>query len=239
MINNNIKVYIVLLLIFYIILTICIYRFFCCNNKKKENFIGFLEMVSSITETNIKKDDDDFDEDIKNNNKIVKNDEVNLDTTNKKIKKYIYISKINYNSSIIKYNFYNKDNEVYLNTTINNDNNTNNTNTILIKDISNNIIGKDINKRHNKITLNFNMYKSNIIIEYYNKFNSIKIYLENDDKFFHINKKNNNYTINLYTLNIGSIIYDEYNNIYKIIVLEDYKTYLNLFGIGIIMLLHY
>ena len=83
------------------------------------------------------------------------------------------------------------------------------------------------------------MYKSNIIIEYYDKFNSIKIYLENDDKIFHINKKNNNYIIKLYTLNIGSIIYDEYNDIYKIIVLEDYKTYLNLFGIGIIMLLHY
>lgn len=223
----NIKIYIVLLLIFYIILIICIYRFFCCN--KKENFIGFLEMVSSITETNIEKDNIG---DIKNN-EIVNND-IYLNTTNKKIKKYIYISKINYNSSIIKYNFYNKDNEVYLNTIINNDN----TNKILIKDISNNIIGKDINKRHNKITLNFNMYRSNIIIEYYNKFNSIKIYLENDDKIFHINKKNNNYIIKLYTLNIGSIIYDEYN-IYKIIVLEDYKTYLNLFGIGIIMLLHY
>jgi len=233
MVNNNIKLYIVLLLIFYIYLTICIYTFFCCN-KKKENFIGFLEMVSSITKTNIgkEKDNKDYIEDIKINNEIITNNQ-------KKIKKYIYISKINYNSSIIKYNFYNKDNEVYLNTIINSDNNTKNTNTILIKDTSNNIIGKDINKRHNKITLNFNMYKSNIIIEYYNKFNSIKIYLENDDKIFHINKKNNNYIIKLYTLNIGSIIYDEHNNIYKIIVLEDYKTYLNLFGIGIIMLLHY
>jgi len=232
MINNNIKLYVVLLLIFYIYLTICIYTFFCCNNKKKENFIGFLEMVSSITEKDnniINKDT----EDIKNNNEIVT---INENTTIKKVKKYIYISKINYNLSIIKYNFYNKDDEVYLNTTINNDNNLNK---ILIKDVSNNIIGKDINKRHNKITLNFNMYKSNIIIEYYNKFNSIKIYLENDDKIFHINKKNNNYIIKLYTLNIGSIIYDEYNNIYKIIVLEDYKTYLNLFGLGIIMLLHY
>ena len=63
--------------------------------------------------------------------------------------------------------------------------------------------------------------------------------MENDDKIFHISKNNKNYIIKLYTLNIGSIIYDEYNNIYKIIVLEDYKTYLNLFGIGIIMLLHY
>jgi len=64
-------------------------------------------MVSSITKTNIgkEKDNKDYIEDIKINNEIITNNQ-------KKIKKYIYISKINYNSSIIKYNFYNKDNEV-------------------------------------------------------------------------------------------------------------------------------
>jgi hypothetical protein len=236
MINNNIKIYIVLLLIFYIFLTICIYRFFCCNNKRKENFVGFLDFVSSITETNTEKKDKNIinEEDIikMENTTLISNEIINK----KKIKKYIYISKINYNSNIIKYNFYNKENDQYLNTIINNDINLNK---ILIKDVSNNIIGKDINKIHNKIIINLNIYKNNIIIEYYNKFNSIKIYLEDDDKIFYINKKNDNYIISLYTLKIGSIIYDENNNIYKIIVLEDYKTYLNLFGIGIIMLLHY
>ena len=119
MIDNNIKLYIILLLIFYIFLTICIYRFFCCNNKKKENFIGFLEMVSSITETNTEKEKDIIEntEDIKVDNEIITNNQ-------KKLKKYIYISKINYNSSIIKYNFYNKDDDLYLYTTIYNDNNS-------------------------------------------------------------------------------------------------------------------
>ena len=225
MLNNNIKIYIVLLLVLYIYLTMCIYSTFCCN--KKENFIGFLEMVSAITENTIENtsEEDTIKDTIK---------EIIVEKENKKIKKYIYISKINYNSNIIKYNFYNKENDKYLNVLINN-----NLNNIIIKDNSNKVIGKDVNSIHNKITINFNIYKSNIIIEYYNNFNSLKIYLEDDDKFFYIEKKNNKYIINLYTLNIGTIIYDEYNNIYKIIVLEDYKKYLNLFGIGIIMLLNY
>jgi hypothetical protein len=38
-------------------------------------------------------------------------------------------------------------------------------------------------------------------------------------------------------LNIGNVIYE--NNIYKVEVIEDYKIYLNIFGLGIILLLHY
>ena len=221
----NIKIYIILLIIFYIYLTICIYKYFCCN-EKKENFIGFLELLSYSTKMDTK---------TYVTTKMDTKTDTNTDikTNNKKIKKYIYISKTN-NNSTIKYYFYNKNNEIYLITILNY------SNKIVIKDTLNNIIGNYINKIYNKITIKVDFYTNNIILEYYNKFHSIKLELEDDDKVFYINKKNNNnYSIKLYTLNIGNIIYDNNNDIYKIIVIEDYKIYLNLFGIGFIMLLHY
>jgi hypothetical protein len=215
MINNNIKLYIILLLIFYIYFILLVYKFFCCNNKK-ENFIGFLEMISSKNNfDNISNDNNN----ISNDNNNISNDNIPFDNNpkeikknNNKIKKYIYISNVYNDKSIIKYNFYNKDDDLYLKTMIYDDINLNK---ILIKDNLNNIIGKDINKKHNNIIINFNLYNSNIIIEYYNKFKSIKIYLENDDKIFHINENNKNYKINLFTLNIGYINYDQNNNLYK------------------------
>ena len=220
----NIKLYIILLIIVYIYLIICIYQYFCCN-KKRENFIGFLDLISHSSKT--------LSETV---TQTEANNEVNIKINNKKVKKYIYISKMNYNSTI-KYYFHNKNNEIYLITILDTKNDLNK---IIIKDTLNNIIGKYVNKIYNKITLKVDFYSDNIIIEYYNKFYSMKLELEDDDKIFYINKKNNNnYNIKLYTLNIGNIIYDNNNDIYKIIVIEDYKIYLNMFGIGFIMLMHY
>jgi hypothetical protein len=146
------------------------------------------------------------------------------------IKKYIYLSKVSYDTNVTKYIFTNKKNLAYLHILMNQ------YNKILIKDVSNNIIGKDISRIHNKVILNINLYDKNIVVEYFNRFKSIKIYVEDSDKIFYINKKEEYYTIYLYANYIGTVIYD--NEKYRITVFEDYKEYLNLFGIGITLLLH-
>ena len=239
---SNLKLYIIILIIIYIYLTISIYSFFCCNNK--EHFTGLLDLFTDNNNIISNKPNQDvfsYFSTPENNRKLTLNDPVYYEKIEeikkpKKQKKYIYISKVNYNSSIIKYNIYNKNNNKYLNIFVYNDNN--NINKILIRNISNDIIGKNKNNIHNKITINCNLFDNDIILQYYNKYQSIKIYLENDDKIFYINKNiDNNFTIDLYSLNIGKTIYKD--DMYKIIVIEDYKKYLNLFAIGIILLIHF
>jgi hypothetical protein len=96
------------------------------------------------------------------------------------------------------------------------------------------MIGNKINEHYNKITFSLVLYKKNIILEYYDNYNIIKIYLEDDDKIFTI--KNNE--IYLYEMKIGKINYNNETSYYKIIVYEEYKTYLSIFGIGLTMTLH-
>lgn len=240
-----IKIIAILLIILYILFILyIIYN----KNYNKENFTGYLDILAFTSNKNniIEKKDKKYDIENKINKNEVKKDEVKKDEVkkddvkednvkNKKIKKYIFILNKNNSKYIKNYNFYNKNYRLYLKSTVY-DNNYDN---ILIKDLSNNIIGKDINKIYNKIIINLELYKENIVIEYYNKYQSIKIYLKNNDNIFNIDKKNDNYIILLYKNIIGSILYNKDSNIYKIIVYEDYKIYLNMFGIGLILLLNY
>ena len=101
-------------------------------------------------------------------------------------------------------------------------------------------IGKFINDKYNKITLNINYYKNPIIIEFLNNFSKIKCYIENDEKWFYIYKIDTLYSIDIYQSNIGYIdlVNEEEENLkYKINIQDEYKKYLNLIGLGLIFLI--
>ena len=213
-----------LLLLYFLLLTLIV-KYTFITKETKENFTQFLELINYYTSTN--KDN--------NNNSIILNEEhidkksINSISEPKKIK-YIYIGKNNTN----KYNFYNKDYKIYIYLIYSEKNYQKN---IFIKDYKNNNIGELINEKYNKIVLNAIIYNNNINIEYLDNFNSVKLYLDNDDKIFFLKKNENDYFIYLYSMKIGKIIYDEKKDLYKIMVYKEYKDYLNLFGFGLIFLL--
>ena len=148
--------------------------------------------------------------------------------------KYIYLSKSNSINDIFRYKFFDKDlnNYMNLNGTIKN------LKTIKLYNIKNNIIGNLINEKYNKYTFKINYYSnSNINIQFYNNLQEIKLYIDNDDKYFYIKKINKlSSSIYLFSLYIGKISYDDHTKLYKIIVYSDYKKYLNLFTIGFILI---
>jgi hypothetical protein len=207
---------------------IILYVYFYKKYKTKEDFIGILEILKEyndrlgpsrneevIEQVNIK-EDGTKQVNIKEESKQV----------NKQEKRYVYIEPTDNPS---KYRFYDKNYNNYTNLYIDQQN-------IKLYDPNNNIIGKLISEIYNKFTLNIDYYnKNNIHIDFYNNFNELKLYVEDDDKYFYIKNIDNEYSIFLFNKNIGKIYYD--NSYYKIIVYEDYKNYLNLFGIGLILLL--
>ena len=227
---NSLKILTIILIILYILLAIYLLKRIKNNdnnnndkkNNKIETFVGILEILSDIVDTKEKKV-----EDLNNDSKLSKDNE----EPPKRETKFIYISQIQNNDTLFKYNFYDKDYSIYM---VLYESIKNYEKNILIKDSKNNMIGNKINEHYNKITFSLELYKKNIILEYYDNYNYIKIYLEDDDKIFTI--RNNQ--IYLYDMKIGKINYNNETSYYKIIVYEEYKTYLNIFGIGLTMTLH-
>jgi len=111
---------------------------------------------------------------------------------------------------------------------------------IEIKDIKNSLIGSLISEKYTTLKFKLDFYKNNIInIEYKDNYKSVKIYLDDDDKIFYIIFKNNKYFVYLFNnVEIGIIKKDIDKNIYKIMVYEEYKLYLNLIALGLITLLN-
>jgi hypothetical protein len=233
-----------LIIIFFILLFLIIYFY---KNKNIEKFTGILDIFSSINTPNNTVSNNTVSNNTVSNNTVSNNtvsnnttDIVNINPPNiivnnvnnfSRTIKYIYLKKIDNN----KYFFYNKNNDVYL-TVFQSENNYEKK--IIIKDLQNNIIGNLINHIYNKIIIKTSLYKNNINIDFSNNFQTIKIYLTDDDKYFNIIMKDNNYTINLFMENIGKIKYDKDDDLYKIMVYEQYKNYLNLIGIAFILLLN-
>jgi hypothetical protein len=233
----------IILLILYILLFLYIYKNIY---YKVENFTGILETISNLI------DNKDI---ILNKNNIenkIENKKNEIYAKEYKKTKYIYLSNFlikntkdkntldiknieNTKEKFTKYYLYNKNNENYMKIIgkINDYDKK-----IEIKDINNNIIGEFLNEKYTIIKFNLNFYKNNIInIEYKNNYQSVKIYLDDDDKIFYIIYKKNKYYIYLFNnLEIGIINQDQ--NIYKIIVYEEYKIYLNLFALGLIILFY-
>lgn len=224
------KIFCLLLLILYILLGIYLFKNIkndLNNDSKIEGFIGILDVLSDSI--NFKNNPENNEKKINNVEPVVKTVEILEPVVEKKLTKFIYLEEYYGNDKLFKYNFYDKNNLNYMVLYENVEDYKKN---ILIKDNKNNILGKNINEHYNKIIFTLELYNSNIILEYYDNYNYIKIYLENDDKIFMI--RNNN--IYCYQMLIGKINYKEGK--YKIIVYDEYKTYLNIFGIGYAMILH-
>lgn len=228
---NSLKILTIILIILYILLAVYLLKRIKNNDNDKkynsiENFVGILEILSDIIDTKeqIEKTNNNI-ELPKEDKKIIEQEPFKRET------KFIYISQIQNNDTLFKYNFYDKDYSIYM---VLYENIKNYEKNILIKDSKNNMIGNKINEHYNKIIFSLDLYKKNIVLEYYDNYNIIKIYLEDDDKIFTI--KNNE--IYLYEMKIGKINYNNKTSYYKIIVYEEYKTYLSIFGIGLTMTLH-
>jgi len=231
---KSIKILTIILIILYILLTIYLLKRIKNNdnyikNNSIENFVGILEILSDVVHDKKKVKEQNNDTELKLS-ELEKSSKDNEEPP-KRETKFIYISQNQNNDTLFKYNFYDKDYSKYM---VLYENIKNYEKNILIKDSKNNIIGNKINEHYNKITFSLELYKKNIVLEYYDNYNYIKIYLEDDDKIFTI--RNNQ--IYLYDMKIGKINYNNENSYYKIIVYEEYKTYLNIFGIGLTMTLH-
>ena len=114
---------------------------------------------------------------------------------------------------------------------------------VKILDNSNILIGNLLSEKHNKFILNLDLYDNrNLHIDFYNNFQECKLYLDDDDKIFFIKKKDGSYFIYLFSKFIGKINVDTTGRIkknkYKVIVYDEYKIYLNLFGIGFILMMN-
>lgn len=229
---NSLKILTIILIILYILLAIYLLKRIKNNdnyikNNSIENFVGILEILSGVVDDKKKVKEKNNGTELSELGKSSKDNE----ESSKRETKFIYISQNQNNDTLFKYNFYDKDYSKYM---VLYESIKNYEKNILIKDSKNNIIGNKINEHYNKIIFSLELYKKNIILEYYDNYNYIKIYLENDDKIFTI--RNNQ--IYLYDMKIGKINYNNENSYYKIIVYEEYKTYLNIFGIGLTMTLH-
>ena len=227
---NSLKILTIILIILYILLAVYLLKRIKNNDNDKKNnriekFVGILEILSDIVDSKEQKVEE------KNNSTELSELAKDNEQPPKRETKFIYISQNQNNDTLFKYNFCDKDYSTYM---VLYESIKNYEKNILIKDSKNNMIGNKINEHYNKITFSLVLYKKNIILEYYDNYNIIKIYLEDDDKIFTI--KNNE--IYLYEMKIGKINYNNETSYYKIIVYEEYKTYLSIFGIGLTMTLH-
>ena len=227
---NSLKILTIILIILYILLAVYLLKRIKNNDNDKKNnriekFVGILEILSDIVDSKEQKVEE------KNNSTELSELAKDNEQPPKRETKFIYISQNQNNDTLFKYNFCDKDYSTYM---VLYESIKNYEKNILIKDSKNNMIGNKINEHYNKITFSLVLYKKNIILEYYDNYNYIKIYLEDDDKIFTI--KNNE--IYLYEMKIGKINYNNETSYYKIIVYEEYKTYLSIFGIGLTMTLH-
>lgn len=212
-----------ILLLCYIYLLYYIYL--KINKDRNEKFTNFLETLSKLV--------DNKDETIKLNKYKIVNEEEKIIPI-----KYIYLSNLSSdNDKFLKYYLYDKNNNFYMKVVGKlNDYHKN----IEIKNIKNSVIGNLISEKYTTLKFKLNFYNNKIInIEYKNNYQSVKLYLEEDDKEFYIIFKKNKYYIYLFNnLEIGLVKKDINKNIYKIIVYEDYKLYLNFIGLGLIILLN-
>ena len=261
---NNLKILSIFLVICYILYIIYIWNHMSNivgldsgdaswpPETRIERFTGFLEILSNISNKKPEILDKPKSNNIPNKSEII-------ELPIKKNIKYIYLMEINnLPNNNFKYIFYDKNHNKYMNIT---GNINEYRKELIIKDLDNNNIGNIVNDKYNKYVISSTIYPNNINIEYFNNFNSIQIYLDNDDKNFSIknndplsfnhvrdmksnvaglNSRKENMMkeaiINLYDMKIGKIKLSDGN--IKITVYEEYKTYLNLFGIGLILLLH-
>jgi len=238
--------YNILVILFLIIIIFIYFNKMLHSDKNNEHFTELLVVFNNLMNYSNKqtvtknKDDLKFDK-ITYNNKYIKNDKDNAvnNTTEKNLdnlfKKNIYILYNRESNSIFELYFYNYKNQLYLKCKIRN-------NQFIIVDKNNKEIGKLINNMYQTYKFSLKeLYEEDIFyFSFVKDYNTLKIFPENQTYHLYIKKKNiSSYIKNehiLYTLyyfekEIGCIYINKKN--YKIELLDKYKNLLNLFGIGI------
>lgn len=233
------------ILLLILIIIIIIYLKKISRKQLTENFIDFLDTLSNIIEPNhiLPKNKIQL---YKEEDKSTKDIEINKPIQKKETKyKYIYIV----NSTIInsaypgdfKYIFYDNKRNNYMILK----GNLKNKNEIKLFDIKDTVVGGLLYERYNNFIFYLDIApynNNNINIEFYNNYKNVKVYFDNDNKEFYINRNNSNKfktNKNLYDIylfknkHIGKIDGG------KITVYEDYKKYLNAFGITYILFENY
>jgi hypothetical protein len=238
----------ILLLFLYILIFIFIYlNYYKTINNNNNNIENFQTIEDSLalllnpqhknklniqTETYnnelIKKNDDlmkikNSDSDISNKLKKEKEKEKEI--------KYIYVLPQHQLNDHITYLFYNKFNKNYLKLKFYNKSNIFK---MFLYNIHDNQVGKLLYYENNKYIFKLDFFNDkNLNIDFYNEYKETKIYFDNDDKFFYIKESNKNKEYNIYLFNklIGKIDFNR-----KIFVFDEYKDYLNIFGITYILM---
>ena len=196
------------------------------NHNNKEHFTPILDFLSYSMTGNNKEYNylDNKENNTENNNK-------NITEVKKSLIKKIFVKK-----SENTYYFANKNKHYYMKVNVYNKDYQKKYD---IKNYKNEIIGKYLGQKYNILEFEINFYKELINIEFNKYDHYIKIYFDNihsSDKVFYIKRKDDHYLIYFFALQIGKIISDK-NNSFKISCLDEYKIYLNLFGIAFITFL--
>jgi len=232
-IKKKYYILIIVFILFFILVVNLFYRKYYVYDR--ENFIGFLELLNYSGNTPRKQIVIEYDK---------KEKEIKKESQ-KKIEKYIYIidnnNKDNKNkkNSNLEYIFLNKNNQQYMK--FEGELNLKNIE-FTLKNNNNKPIGKLDKMLHNKFVVSLSMYSDNINIEFHNNYFNALCYIQGIDNVFYmkyLNKKKDSDDIlhifvDSYKLKIGSI--HKENEKWKIKVKDEYKTYLNMFGISFICL---
>jgi len=173
------------------------------------------------------------------NNKVLY--QTNINENIKKETRYIYIIPVNNR----KFLFYNKNKQNYLYLINNLDKKEDdNFNKIQLFNINNESVGHLINETSSKFIFKINLFSEDnyINIHFYNNYLESKIFIDNDSKEFYIKqilnqpfnkyniKMNKEYEIYEFSKKIGKINYNG-----KVLVYDEFKNYLNIFGLTYIL----
>ena len=232
-------IFIILIIILFITILFYVINNYLKNNvMNKEHFTQILDFLSYSMSGNNKEyklqNVNNDGNNINNDDNNINND-INNNTTN--VKKN-FIKKIFVKKSDHTYYFANKNKHYYMKVNVYDKDYQKNYD---IKNYKNETIGKYLGQKYNILEFKLDFYKELINIELDQYDHYIKIYFNNihsANKVFYIkkdNKKDDIYLIYCFESQIGKIISDKSNNSsFKISCLDEYKVYLNLFGIGFI-----
>ena len=230
----------ILHIIILIILLAIIYYFINIYINKKENFINLLQVFNNLLDDNEKNLNQNNDKKInQNNDKNKKEESIKIKQLFKKFIIIRYNKEKNNKATIYYYNY---KKQLYMNFHIN-------LNNFVLYNNNNELIGKMINNKYNNYTFNLsNIYENTINSIYHFSFqkdyNNIRIYPDDQNIILYIKKykdnelnnqinKNNHILYKLYVFEKDVGLIYKNGSYYKIEVEDTYKKYLNLYGIGI------
>ena len=240
--------YNILVILFFIIIIFFYFNKMLINdtiNNNNEHFTELLDVFNNLMSyTNkpiiIKNKDSSSNKinEIKNNNNIKDNVVKHSNKIESLFKKNIYVIYNKESHNTFELYFYNYKNQLYLKCKIKN-------NTFLIVDKNNKEIGSLINNMYQTYKFSLKeLYEEDIFyFSFLKDYNTIKIYPENKTYHLYIKKyvipsiKNEHilYTLYYFEKEIGYIYIN--NKSYKIELFDKYKNLLNLFGIGLALII--